>query len=290
MLLGPERPSMIKLACTSLLSLAALALAGCAVESRSPDAIPATRALASEIAVHIDETSNGNTVRVLAWTATLDGVSRLEALGVVDPLAAMAPEQTCELQDVDRAASEVSARGGAIDLQEFGGLELVLGAGQGVLRPSPRLFPDVAAGVAGVVGEAGPFSLATVPAQITVRGIEDALTVPSGLRLGTVNGLQPTTGAHLDCSGGLFVSVPEGRGSTFEIRPYGSTQALACPVSDQGTVSIPRQTLLRLAGKPGAFAASLETVQRSRTQLVIGARPATLQIEVRSAVPMELRP
>src|SRR5512142_1058810 len=92
-----------------LILLAATTLAACGGEERSPDALPTTGAEASEVAVHIDETAGGATVRVLAWRASLAGVDPSEAVGVVDPLAALAPEHGCEVHDVARTASAIAA-------------------------------------------------------------------------------------------------------------------------------------------------------------------------------------
>ena len=48
-------------------------------------------------------------------------------LGIVDPLAAAAPDRDCELRDLDLSASALVAQGGSIELQELGGIGLQLG-------------------------------------------------------------------------------------------------------------------------------------------------------------------
>ena len=117
---------------------------------------------------------NGGTpsASVLAFRATVTGISPDEVLPTVDPLVAQPPEGACALRDVAGAARAIGAQGGRVELEEVAGLALI-GFGQvgvaetleltgpSVLRPTPRVYLD--SGVGGVIAEAGPIDLVDSP-------------------------------------------------------------------------------------------------------------------------------
>src|SRR5450432_773688 len=149
-----------------------LALAACGEAPRTIDAPVAPSAQTSEVSIRFDVSAGRPaTVQVLAFrattTANLTGTSvapapwQPDVLGIVDPLAAAAPEQGCALRDIDVAATALMIRGGSIELQELPGIGVGVGgeglaAAETLLRPFPRMYPDVATVVGGVVAETGP--------------------------------------------------------------------------------------------------------------------------------------
>jgi len=174
-------------ACLGLLSLVS---AGCDSEQRARDASIPPSLQTSEVSVRFDVApQKAPVMSVLAFHATVAGVLQRDVLGIVDPLAAAAPERDCELRDLDLSANALVAQGGSIELQELGGIGLMLGASDPtgsptgfsatatspagglatagtIVRPFPRLFPDVATVVGGVVAEAGPLQLGGLPDRI----------------------------------------------------------------------------------------------------------------------------
>src|SRR6185369_15326995 len=99
---------------------------------------------------------------------TAPGGAPPDVLGTVDPLAAAGPDQGCALRDVDATTSALGARGAAIELEEMTGIGVGLGNGEALLRPFPRLFPDVATVVGGVVAEVGPQTLGALPEHVSL--------------------------------------------------------------------------------------------------------------------------
>ena len=76
------------------------------------------------------------------------------------------------MHDVDLTASALRTTGGSIDLEELGGVGVGLGASNApadtVIRPFPRVYPDVGGIVGGVVAEAGPQPLAALPEHVSL--------------------------------------------------------------------------------------------------------------------------
>jgi hypothetical protein len=267
-------------------------------------------------------------VSVLAFQAAASGVAPRDVLGIVDPLAATEPERDCELRDVDLSASALVARGGSIELQEMGGIGIALGSADpaappvagAILRPFPRLYPDVATVVGGVVAEAGPLALSALPDKISLLTADselarEELAVPAAPRIVTVTGAPLAAGAKIDAAEGLTLGVSGGAGTIVEIRPFGATAAVACVVpagpapaastpEADSTLVVPRVLLARLSGgitaagvvpagapSPGtAIPASLEVLRRGRVRVASLGTPSRLSVEVRSSTAVELRP
>ena len=71
-------------------------------------------------------------------------VRRADVLGLVDPLAAAAPDQGCVLRDADLANRALVTRGSSVDLEELGGIGVGLGAActaPTVIRAVPARLP-----------------------------------------------------------------------------------------------------------------------------------------------------
>ena len=104
-----------------------------------------------------------------------------------------------------------------------------------VVRAFPRLYPDVATVVGGVVAEAPPQPLATLPDHVTLFTAESELpaadmNVPTPPRLVGLNGSAPDAGARIDAQNGVTITVAGGAGGRVELRPYGATIAAACTI------------------------------------------------------------
>jgi hypothetical protein len=156
-------------------------VAGCEGGSRAPDAQARANAESSEVSVRFDiSPSRETTVQVLAFRATvsaLQEMGRPDVLGTVDPLAATGPPQGCMARDVDVANRILSARGASIELEELTGVGIGLGDGATLLRPSPQLYPDVAAGVGGIVAQVGPQPVAVLPDRVSLFTADTELPV-----------------------------------------------------------------------------------------------------------------
>jgi hypothetical protein len=154
------------------LAAAALGLviaAACDAGPRPPDVAAPPSSLTAEVSVRFDTSPQRPTsVSVLAFRAATSGIERNEVLGIVDPLAAAAPDHDCAVRDLDLSASTLLARGGSIELQEMTGIGIGLGNADTLLRPFPRLYPDVATVVGGVVAETGPLVIDTLPDRLSL--------------------------------------------------------------------------------------------------------------------------
>ena len=109
-----------------------------------------------------------------------------------------------------------------------------------LVRPFPRLFPDVAAVVGGVVAEAGPQPLAAMPEHVSLYSADSELAiaelaVPALPRLLTVNGVAPTAGARVETISGIALSLGAAAGAIVELRPFGATVAVTCTVPDNAS-------------------------------------------------------
>jgi hypothetical protein len=319
-------------ACVSL-------LAGCDSEQRARDASAPPSLQTSEVSVRFDVApQKAPMVSVLAFHATVVGVLQRDVLGIIDPLAAAAPDRDCELRDLDLSASTLVAQGGSIELQELGGIGLQLGAsdfapglapalaspgtlpiGGGtassstasmILRPFPRLFPDVATVVGGVVAEAGPLPLGGLPERIGLLTSAselplEELAVPAAPHITSVNGAPLTAGAKVDGHDGLIIGVSGDAGTIVELRPFGATVAISCAVAlsaaGDSTLTVPRALVARLTGAASpsaampngaakAMPASLDALNRARVRVAPFAATNHLSIEVRASTAVELTP
>lgn len=305
---------------------ATVAMAACDGAVPSVDASAPVSAHTSAVSLRIDVVAGQPaSLSVLAFRAAFSGVASAEVLGMVDPLAADAPRQDCQLRDVDQAAAALVARGDAIELEELAGIGIAVNADSPTIpeiRPSPRLYPDLAATIGGVVGEAGPLRLPTLPEQIRVRSGATAIPtansaepqdmatvgVPATGWVKLLNGTVPRDGILIPTGADLNLNLApaDATETSIELRPFGATVALSCTVppsagaitggtgpATQIAFAIPRQALAALmaasGGAPGAsVAAALDSVRRSRRTLPLSATRVSL--EVRTSTFVELRP
>jgi hypothetical protein len=307
-------------------------LSACGDAPRPVDAQTAPSTQSAEISIRFDVTAgHPSTVQVLAFRATTTTTTTTtlaggtngpvewnpDVLGIVDPLAAAAPEQGCALRDIDLATTAVMLRGGSIELQELTGIGVGMSTSTGeglaatetLLRPFPRLYPDVATVVGGVVGEIGPHALSALPDHVTLFTAESELpvatvSVPAAPHMVAFNGVALETGGtaaipQIDARDGVSVTVAGGAGGRIEVRPFGATIAAACAIPAnapaEAVVTLPRAFVAQLAramgGPSGApFAASIELARRTPLRPSLGAAGARISVEVRSAATVELRP
>jgi hypothetical protein len=284
-----------------------LMLAACEGGGRSPDAQSPASASSAELSIRFDlSAGKPASVSVLGFRAVTAGSEAADVLGLVDPLSAAAPAEGCALRDVDLNASALRTSGGSVDLEELGGVGVGLGASNApadtVIRPFPRVFPDVAGVVGGVVAEAGPQPLAALPEHVSLYSPDTELPiadlpVPALPRLVAINGSAPTAGARIDASGGLTLTLAGAAGSVVELRPFGATVAVSCAVpanaSTEAFVTVPRALLKHLSGReaPGAgVPISLEIARRVRVRAPLASSATRVSVEIRSDLAVEIRP
>jgi hypothetical protein len=277
-------------------------VAACDSGARPPDAQAAVSLNSAELSIRFDVADGKQpTVSVLGFRAAAAGPDAPDVLGLVDPLSAAAPDQGCALRDVDEATSALVARGSSIDLEELSGVGVGLGPGVPLLRLDPRVFPDVAGVVGGVVAEAAPQPIDLVPERLSIYGAEAELpvaelAVPALPRLQAVNGAAPVAGMKIDASGGLSLSLSGAAGALVELRPFGATVAVICAVpttASEAVVNVPRALLVHLRrtrASAWGVPVSIEVARRVRARETLAHSGARVSVETRSAVAAELRP
>jgi hypothetical protein len=254
----------------------------------------------SEVSVRIDASGGGApAVSILAYRASVTGVSPGEVLGVVDPLMAPAPEKAlspdgrCEVRDVASAARNLRAQGGAVELEELADVSLAIGDEAQQLVPAARVYPQLASTVGGVIGEAGPLDLVALPAAVTVSLPG---TAPSRLALPGLPRILDSAGEPLSASSRLgtdLVLTVTGPDRTFvEVRPFGASLALACSAGASGRLVVPRELVTRVM--PGQVPVSFEAVWRDEGRTVTlpqgqSVQSAHLSLEARSSTVLDLR-
>lgn len=308
---------------SSLIVASLGAFAACDGGTRAIDAATPVESRAAQIELRIDVVPDKPaSLTVLAYGAVFSGISGREVLGLVDPLAgagASRPAGECELRDLDRASAELALHGDAIELRELKGIA-VASVGDGaaeLVRLSPRMFPDIAASIGGVVAEGGPVRLFQFPPRLQINQSAPstdpaavALPLPAPAWLKQINGLAAASGATIQVGNDLKLTLTvAGKDVTsVELRPFGATVALACAVPLGGVSNagadgpvgaselafgISRQMLSGLVtaagGAPGApIAAALDVVRR--TESAMAPSGTDVALEIRTSTLVELRP
>jgi hypothetical protein len=301
-----------------VLCVLSLVLAGAACDTtpRGRDAAAQSGQRIAEVSVRLDAPNGGTpSASVLAFRASVTGVSPDEVLPAVDPLVVAQPtEGACVLRDVAGPARALGAQGGRVELEALEGLTVELGqsgralderlelTGGSVLRPTPRVYPNLPSVVGGVWAEAGPVDLAAAP---TVVSLSDSaggrFGVPAMPRLGIfasgTHGETAPMPARLTATSDLHLSVAGPARTFVELRPFGATWALACPTTTApGGLSgatdravVPASWLGRLAELK--VPVRVEAVAReSHPAVTSGGTSVRLTLEVRSWAEIELVP
>jgi hypothetical protein len=302
------RSSMVPRLALGLLVTAAW---GCDGTPPAMDASTSTSEHLSAISLRVDALpEKPPTLSVLGFRATFSGVPAADVLGLVDPLSGASPARDCQLRDIDSAAAALAATGKGIELEELSGVGVSMLNAATTIRTSPRLFPDVAPAIGGVVSEAGPIALSDWPALVRVASgdaIGRAFAIPSPGRVTTVNGAAPIANTSVVVTGDLtlgFVAAGAGE-NTVELRPFGATVALVCrlpassrPAADPATVEtlsfvVARPLLHALVTAAGGasdspVAASLDVVRRPEGEGAVA--DTHVAVEARTSILVELHP
>lgn len=287
----------------------------CDGSPRALDASATPSARMSTLSLRIDVTpEKPPTLTVLGFRAAFSGVSASDVMALVDPLGDSGPGRDCQMRDIDDAAAALAAGDHGIELEEFGGAAISVGEAAAALRLSPRLFPDVAPSIGGVVSEAGPLALGAWPEQLRVTSdtsvdgtpVVLSVPVPTAGQITAINGGALVGGALANSNpvvveGDLNLSlVAGGTGdSSVELRPLGATVALICRVpADAGHASaisfvVSHQLIGALIAATGAaqgrsVVASLDLVRRISGHYA--SADSRIAVEVRTATLVEFGP
>jgi hypothetical protein len=270
---------------------------GCDTGTHAKDASPITSQRLSQVSIRLDYPSGGAAaVSVLAFRAEAIDMPASDALGAVDPLVVPAPESACELRDVAGTARALRAQGGMLNLQEFGGVSLQV-ADDEALRPAPRVYPPLADVVGGVIAEAGPLDLGSVPESFTLAipsGAEKhamvRLAVPAAPTITDATSAPLDARTNMNMKGDLLLRVSGPPRTFLEIRPFGAPSAIACAVTAGGWVVVPHDLLAKLVATAGRAPVSFEAVWRESRLLQAGSEATRVSFEARSSAVLELRP
>jgi hypothetical protein len=288
----PRRGGLLVVALTS-----AVVGAGCDTATHGKDASPTSSQRLAQVSVRLDYPSGGApAVSVLAFRAEAIDMPSSEVLGAVDPLVAPAPESACELRDVTGSARALRAQGGALNLQELGGVSLQV-ASDAALRPAPRVYPPLADVVGGVIAEAGPLDLGSVPdtfiLAVPTRPDDHAtlkLAVPAAPAISDSADSPLDTRTSMSMKGDLVLRVSGPPRTFLEIRPFGAPSAIACAATTGGWVVVPHDLLAKLVASAGRAPVSFEAVWRESRLLQAGGETTRVSFEARSSAVLELRP
>jgi hypothetical protein len=281
------RPSLSGLA----LALVGGALA-CDTSPPRRDAAAALAPSAAHVSVRLDVPEAGApSLSVLAFRASTSGavLAGTDVLGVVDPLVAAGPSAgaACERRDVGVAARAFGNSGGRLELAALSDVAVDLGgataAGATQLRPTARVYPALAQVVSGVVAEAGPLDVSALPETLSVALGDGAalwrepLALPPAPRVRVV-------AAHP----GLDLQVADPARTFVEIRPFGASWIVACPVGPEGKVTVSPAEREHIAQASGGVPVSLEAVWRDLRVVAGAGGPVRLSLEVRSSLVVDL--
>lgn len=278
----------------ALASSLSAGIAACDSSQKGRDASAATGQTSSEVSIRVDvPQGSAPSVSVLAFRATLSGTATADVLSVVDPLVGPPPSGVCERRDVAGAARNLGALGARVDLEALNDVSVDLGSTP-VVRPGPRVYPALAAVVAGVVAEAGPIDTAVLPEFLTATigdgatGLRERLPVPAVPRVTSADPAQP--GLTITRGQPLALKVTGPTGTFVELRPFGAPWALVCPVGADGGLVLPAADLDRLQDRAGRVPVSVEAVWRESRGVGAVGLNTRLSLELRSSQVVEFAP
>lgn len=270
---------------------------GCDTGSHGKGTSAMTSQRLTHVSVRLDYPSgSAPAVSLLAFRAEAIDMNASDVLGAVDPLVTPPPESSCELRDVAGAARALRNQGGAVNLEELGGVSLEV-EGDDPLRPAPRVYPPLADVVGGVIGEAGPRDLGQVPDTLTLAVSSPSassatlkLAVPAAPTISDSNEAPLDARTGMSMTGDLVLRVSGPPRTFLEIRPFGAPSAIACAVSMGGWVVVPHDLLVKLVATAGRAPASFEAVWRESRLLPVGNETTRVSFEARSSAVVDLKP
>ena len=274
-----------------------LAGLGCDSGSRAKDASPSTSLRSSQVSVRVDLPSGSKpSVSALAFHAEAIDTAAADVLGAVDPLAAPAPESSCELRDVAQGARRVRDQGGSLNLEELGGVIIVIDPASS-LKLEPRVYQSYADVVSGVIAEAGPLDVEILPSSMLLslpaeagRRVMVSMNVPVAPGVFDEAEKPLETGTRADAKGDLVLRWAGPSRTFLEMRPFGAPVAIACSPGASGWGVVPHDLLVRLMANAGRAPVSFEAVWRESRLVQAGSVPTRISFEARSSAVLELRP
>lgn len=251
----------------------------------------------SELLVRLDSRLDAQSAglpsaSLVAYKARVLGIESDQVAGAVDPLMVAGPDGRCALRQVDETVRLLREAHGGVELEALSRFTVELSASE-VLRPLPRVYPDLASVVTGVVAEAGPEDLVELPETLTLKseaGPDVLVRLPALPQVLAPDGTPVRGGTKFSAREDLHLVVVGPKGSFVELRPFGATTWAACPMSPEGHVTIPADVLYRLAGPAGQVPVSLDVVWRNRRPVQLGGTSTRLSLETRASALVELQP
>jgi len=245
----------------------------------------------SELVLRLDAPSGGlPSASLVAFKARVIGIDADQVAGAVDPLMVAGPDTKCALRQVDETIRILREAHGAVELEGLSRFQIELGP-TSALRPVPRVYPDLASVVTGVVAEAGPEDLLEMPQSLTLKpesGSDVVLQLPALPKVQAPDGTLVGSGAKFSARTDLHLNVSGAKGSYVELRPFGATTWAACPVGSEGQVTIPADVLNKLVSTASSIPVSLDVVWRNRRVVQIGGESVRLSLETRASALVEV--
>jgi hypothetical protein len=245
----------------------------------------------AELVLRLDAPSGGlPSASLVAFKARVIGIDAEQVASAVDPLMVAGPDTKCALRQVDETIRLLRDAHGAVELEGLARFQIELGP-TSTLRPVPRVYPDLASVVTGVVAEAGPEDLLELPQSLTLKpeaGGDVLLQLPLLPQVQAPDGTLVRSGAKFSVRTDLHLNVTGAKGSYVELRPFGATTWAACPVGAEGHVTIPADLLNKLVGTASSLPISLDVVWRNRRMVQIGGESVRLSLETRASSLVEV--
>ncbi len=281
--------TLMNLGKTTFAAVICLLFPACDGAERPVDASSRATEETVSVAVRIDGRAGTTpSASFVAFRGATGTMTAAEVLASVDPLFAAPPTAGCVVRALDANSATLLARSASVELAALTQFTLAVDEGAPI-RPVPAVYPDLAGIASGIVAEAGPVILLDSPKTLLMRFDTESVGTPIALpTLPTAtdaNGETLTEGSRIDVSRDHLLKIVGPSGAFVEIRPFGTTEWLACTANADGKVLLPGAALQRLARFAGAIPVSLDVVWRDqRVTTVEGiANRINVSIELRSS-------
>lgn len=281
--------TLMNLSKTTFAAVICLLFPACDGAERPVDASSRATEETVSIAVRIDgRAGNTPSASFVAFRGATGTMTAAEVLASVDPLFAAPPTSGCVVRALDANSATLLARSASVELAALTQFTLAVDEGAPI-RPVPAVYPDLAGIASGIVAEAGPVILLDAPKTLLMRFDTESVATPIALpTLPTAtdaNGETLTEGSRIDVSRDHLLKIVGPSGAFVEIRPFGTTEWLACTANADGKVLLPGAALQRLARFAGAIPVSLDVVWRDQRVIAVEgvANRINVSIELRSS-------